>query len=106
LLKEASNNVIDATIGNKALEEFYERFRTVNELPVNELKVQGIRQSSPDKVLRRVSRESLDSDILVPATSAMALVLKYGMGGMPPTVGQLRDKLRQLPQPARQCELK
>jgi hypothetical protein len=99
VIDEARSNLMNAQAKYPHFRDVYEQLKTVDKVPDNVLKVWE--QPSPDKVLRLVKLSGTKGKVLVPATSAMALVLKYGRDDMPPTVGQLRDKLRQLPQPAR-----
>jgi uncharacterized protein YdcH (DUF465 family) len=104
VIDEARSDLIKARAKYPHFRDLYEQFKTVDK--VLEDVLNDREQPSPDKVLRKVKLSGTKGKVLVPATSAMALVLKYDKPDMPPTVGQLRDELRQLPQPAGHCKLK
>ena len=57
---------------------------------------------SPDKVLRFVEKSGDKDGVLQPSTPAMAWVLRLGVGGMSPSLGEVRAALaaRSTPAPA------
>ncbi len=93
VLAEANSNLIYMRGTHPAFKEVYSRFKDVDQLPDSILDELGLVQPSPDRVLRQVERPDADGKVLVPATAAMLHVLRYGKGGKPPTVLQLRQLL-------------
>jgi hypothetical protein len=67
---------------DKRLKPLYERFATIDAVPVGELVAMELVRPSPDKVLRALVRDS--ETVLVPATPAMALVLRQKLAKAPP----------------------
>ena len=67
---------------DKHLKPLYERFATIDAVPVGELVAMELVRPSPDKVLRALVRDS--ETVLVPATPAMALVLRHKLAKAPP----------------------
>jgi hypothetical protein len=69
----------------------YGQFKILDELPAS------IREKhvlpTPDKVLRLVAKKGQPMGHLVPTTPAMALVLRYGEGGDPPSLDVVREAL-------------
>jgi hypothetical protein len=61
----------------------FERFRAVDAVPAAELNALGTSRHSPDQVLRKV-RGPGSTHVLVPASPAMAVVLRHGLARVPP----------------------
>jgi hypothetical protein len=64
---------------NERLAQLYERFQTADAVPISAYSELKLVRPSPDKVLRKVLRrmEVSSESLLVPATPAMGLVLRY-----------------------------
>ena len=93
-LSTATEVLNDVLAAHPSLEEaVYARFKDirVDALPASLRKQYAM--PSPDKVLRFVKREGADKGVLKPATPAMALVLRFGVGGDPPSLEAVREAL-------------
>lgn len=90
-LCQAVSAVQEAKQANPSVQKLFELFRDKDQVPTKTLIQLRLRKSSPDKVLRvrRVGK----IEFLVPATPAMALVLRYGEGDDPPSFDKLREVL-------------
>jgi hypothetical protein len=69
----------------------YDQFKTVDELPASILEAHVL--PLPDKVLRLVTKKGQMKGVLVPSSPAMALVMRYSVGGDPPSLEVLRKAL-------------
>ena len=69
----------------------YDQFKTVDELPASILETHVL--PIPDKVLRLVAKKGQKKGVLVPTSPAMALVMRYGEGGDPPSLEVVRTAL-------------
>jgi hypothetical protein len=72
----------DCLAADGRLQPLFERFATLDALPAVELVTMKLVRPSPDKVLRQLVRAGLP--VLVPATPAMALVLRHQLAWAPP----------------------
>jgi hypothetical protein len=87
-LKEAVKSFNEATETYPFLVPVYEKFKTVDELRAN-----AVKKLPADKVLRLVVKEKEDNDVVVPSSPAMALVMRYSVGGESPPFEVVRKAL-------------
>jgi hypothetical protein len=69
----------------------YDQFKTVDELPASILELHEL--PIHDKVLRLVADKGWKEGVLVPTSPAMALVMRYGVKGDPPSLEVVRKAL-------------
>lgn len=71
----------DALAADKRPTPFYARFTTADAVPARELRALEVVRPSPDKELRRMERAGMS--VLVPASPAIALVLRHDLSEVP-----------------------
>jgi len=72
----------ESLAADKRLKPLYERFTTIAAVSAGELAMLELVRPSPDKVLRALVRDG--KSVLVPASPAMALVLRHNLTEAPP----------------------
>ena len=91
-LRTATDKFNQVKASNRGLiGPIYDQFKTVDELPASILEVHVL--PIPDKVLRLVVTEGQKDGVLVPSSPAMALVLRYSVGGSSPSLEVVRKAL-------------
>ena len=81
----------DAQTVAPGLKQLHTRFEAAEAVPRSELKTLGLIWPSPDKVPREVTRGG--KQVLVPATQAMAVVLRYNLEQGAPSLDALKAML-------------
>ena len=73
---------VESLEADKRLRQLYDRFTAVDAVPFVDLETMDLVRPSPDKVLRVLVQAG--EPVLVPATPAMALVLRHKLAKAPP----------------------
>jgi hypothetical protein len=87
-LRVATAKFSDATETFPSLIPVYEQFKTVDTVPAS-----AVKKLHTDKVLRLVAKKGQAKGLLVPSSPAMALVMRYGENGDPPSLEVVRKAL-------------
>ena len=87
-LKSATKTFKEAKDAFPSLVPIYDKFKTVDVLPAD-----AVTTLPADKVLRLLAKKNEDEDVVVPASPAMALVLRYSVGNKSPPLEVVRKAL-------------
>jgi len=97
-LQEAWKAIRDAKVMNPDMKQILALFKKEehNLIPISSLELENkmLRRSSPDNVLQEITQEEDGNFILVPATNAIALILRYDFQQVPTFKG-IKERLIQ-----------